>query len=156
MRVDQSPDDLTEGKHDVEEELGDQDEADGAAASATDVISAETVEEILRKYAIPAYASKAIPVPLRVRRVHFAGVKRLPATHQLAAGHDVIVPADGFAMDTADPAPCSDFDGAEWVAAVPAAADDVDITGDEPAEGDETESTGGRRTRVRSQFVPSS
>lgn len=89
------------------------------AASAADVISAEAVEEILATYDIPAYASTAIPVPLRVARVHFAGVKRLPVTHQLAAGYDVIVP-DGDA-------------------GVPTTAEDVDPGGDEPDEGDEVE-----------------
>lgn len=109
------------------------------AASAADVISAEAVEEILAKYDIPAYASTAIPVPLRVARVHFAGVKRLPVTHQLAAGYDVIVPHEDPAAETTDPALQAHDDEADGDAGVPTTAEDVDPGGDEPDEGDEVE-----------------
>lgn len=119
-----------------EEQDFDEDVAGAAAAGTADVISAETVDEILEKHGIPAYASKAIPVSLRVGRVHFAGVKRLPATHQLAVGYDLIVPDEDSAMDAADPAPRPDDVEADADAGVLTTANEADTGGDdEPAEG---------------------
>ncbi|MUL84769.1 MULTISPECIES: hypothetical protein [unclassified Mycolicibacterium] len=140
-RVDQSLDDLTERKRDVEEELGDQDDADGAAADdAADLISAEAVEEILNNCGIPSYASKAVPVSLRAQRIHFSGVKVLPATHRLAAGYDVILPEEeDSATGTSGPASRPEAAEAEPDLGV-TAVDEVDPLDDEPAEGDEAES----------------
>lgn len=123
-----------------EERDFDEDDAGAAAPGTADVISAETVDEILEKHDIPAYASKAIPVSLRVSRVHFAGVKRLPAVHQLAVGYDVILPDEDSASDSADRVQhADDADSHVGCSAASAADDDADAGGgDEPAEGEVT------------------
>ncbi|RLV55972.1 hypothetical protein D9V41_08730 [Aeromicrobium phragmitis] len=54
------------------------------------MLSSEDVEDILSANGIPTSASPATPVPLRVTRIHFSGVKVLPADHPLAAGHELI------------------------------------------------------------------
>lgn len=136
-RLDQPVDDLTEGKQDAESERVD--DADAVAADdADDPISPETVEEILKNYGIHSYASKAIPVSLRAQRVHFSGVKVLPATHRLAAGYDVILPDDDSATDTSEPAPLPEAAEAELDFG-PTAIDDVDPPDGGPTKGDETE-----------------
>ncbi len=139
-RLDQSRDDLTEGKRDVDEERGDQDDAAGAAADdvAAELISAESVEEILKDCGIPSYASKAIPVSLRAQRIHFSGVKVLLATHRLGAGYDVILPDENSATGTSGPAPLPEAAEAELDFGV-TAMDDVDPLDDEPAKGDEAD-----------------
>ncbi|MEZ0384250.1 hypothetical protein [Mycobacterium sp. pW045] len=138
-RLDRPVDNLMDGKQAAESERGDDDDAAAVAADdADDLISPQTVEEILKNYGIPSYASKAIPVPLRVQRIYFSGVKVLPATHRLAEGYDVIIPDDESAADTSEHAALSDaaeaeldFGGAD--------NDEVDPSDDEPSEGGEVE-----------------
>lgn len=82
-------------------------------------LSAGDVEEILSANAVPTSASPATPVPLRVTRIQFSGVKTLPADHPLAAGHKLIEPvgrgADGGdgTSDELDLGLAMDADGAE-------------------------------------------
>lgn len=66
----------------------------GAETEGKNVLSVAEVEEILKANNIPTSASKAIPVPLLAKRIHFSGVKVLPATHSEAAGYDEIKPND--------------------------------------------------------------
>lgn len=54
------------------------------------VLSSEDVEHILSANGVPTSAAPATPVPLRVTRIHFSGVKTLRADHPLAAGHELI------------------------------------------------------------------
>lgn len=73
---------------------------DGAAHDEGPVaLSPEDVEGVLSANAVPTSASPATPVPLRVTRIQFSGVKTLPASHPLAAGHELVEPvgrdADG-------------------------------------------------------------
>lgn len=56
------------------------------------VLSSEDVEVILSASGVPTSASPATPVPLRVKRIHFSGVKVLPADHPLATAHELIEP----------------------------------------------------------------
>lgn len=77
-------------------------------ASVPSELSPDDVERILTTNGIPTSASPATPVPLRVTRIHFSGVKVLSATHPLAAGHEHIDRVDR--------------DGAEDAAAAPAEA----------------------------------
>lgn len=69
--------------------------------SAPMVLSPDDVESILTTNSIPTSASPATPVPLRVTRIHFSGVKVLPATHPLAVGQEHI---DQVGRDGADEA----------------------------------------------------
>lgn len=54
------------------------------------VLSWEDVEHVLSANGVPTSAAPATPVPLRVTRIHFSGVKTLRADHPLAAGHELI------------------------------------------------------------------
>lgn len=105
--------------------------ADGAAGESTPsgavavdvgdpvVLSSEEVEDILSANGVPTSASPATPVALRATRIHFSGVKALPADHPLAAGHELIEPAgrdtDGVdvTVDELDPGLAADANGAE-------------------------------------------
>lgn len=76
-------------------------EADAAEAGVEveSVPSMDEIEEILKANNIPTSASLAIPVPLRATRIHFSGIKSLPATHPEAAGYDPIEPAPARVTD---------------------------------------------------------
>jgi hypothetical protein len=50
-------------------------------------LTADEVDKILQDLDIPIAATKAVPVPLRVTRIHFSGTKMLKPTHPDAAGH---------------------------------------------------------------------
>ena len=73
--------------------------ADGEGPVA---LSSEDVEDILAANGVPTSASPATPVPLRVTRIHFSGVKVLPADHPLAAGHELIDPVGRDAPEDGD------------------------------------------------------
>lgn len=45
-------------------------------------LSVDEIETILRDHKVPTSATKAVPVPLRVKRIHFWGTKELSPTHQ--------------------------------------------------------------------------
>ncbi|WP_253858046.1 hypothetical protein [Prauserella alba] len=47
-------------------------------------LSADEIEAILRDHKVPTSATRAVPVPLRVKRIHFWGTKELSQTHQTA------------------------------------------------------------------------
>lgn len=69
--------------------------AEGDASATGDgpvVLSVDEVEAVLTDNGVPTSASPATPVPLRVTRIHFSGVKVLPATHPLAVGHELVEP----------------------------------------------------------------
>lgn len=99
-------------------ESGSQD-AGAAEGGGPVVLSPEDVEHILSANGVRTSASPATPVPLRVTRIHFSGVKTLPGDHPLAAGHEVVGPvgrdADGDdgTSDELDLGLAADADGAE-------------------------------------------
>lgn len=45
-------------------------------------LSGDEIETILRDHKVPTSATKAVPVSLRVKRIHFWGIKELSPTHQ--------------------------------------------------------------------------
>jgi hypothetical protein len=47
-------------------------------------LSTQKVDETLVHHGVPTSASKAVPVPLRVRRIHFRGIKHLKPDHPSA------------------------------------------------------------------------
>ncbi|SCF19238.1 ATP-binding protein [Micromonospora saelicesensis] len=59
------------------------------------LLAADEVDAILEDLKIPASATKAIPVPLRVTRIHFSGTKLLKPTHPDADGRDAIEVTEG-------------------------------------------------------------
>lgn len=94
----------TKGADDDAVESGPQD------AGATDsggpvVLSSDEVEGILAANGVPTSASPATPVPLRVTRIHFSGVKVLPASHPWAAGHELIEPVGRDVAEGVDGTP---------------------------------------------------
>ena len=50
-------------------------------------LEVEVVDQVLDDLGIPTSASKGMPVGLRVKRVSFAGTKRLSPDHPDAAGY---------------------------------------------------------------------
>ncbi|WP_030489549.1 ATP-binding protein [Micromonospora chokoriensis] len=59
------------------------------------LLAADEVDAILEDLKVPASATKAIPVPLRVARIHFSGTKLLKPTHPDAHGRDAIEVTEG-------------------------------------------------------------
>ncbi|RLP93471.1 ATP-binding protein [Micromonospora sp. CV4] len=59
------------------------------------LLVSDEVDTILEDLRIPTSATKAIPVPLRVTRIHFNGTKLLKPTHPDAAGHQAIEITEG-------------------------------------------------------------
>lgn len=53
------------------------------------ILATQKVDEILADLGIPTSSTKAVPVPLRLTRIHFSGTKQLSPTHPDAAGHRI-------------------------------------------------------------------
>jgi hypothetical protein len=53
------------------------------------ILASQKVDETLIDLGIPTSFTKAVPVPLRLTRIHFRGTKQLNPTHPDAAGHKV-------------------------------------------------------------------
>lgn len=79
----------TEGADGGEATRSPQDAAPSESAGRV-LLTAAEVEDVLSANGVPTSASPATPVPLRVTRIYFSGVKTLPADHPLAAGHELI------------------------------------------------------------------
>jgi hypothetical protein len=92
--------DAVEAREDTSGEKGAEGDEDALAFVEADGVRlpAEEVETILSRHNIPTTASRAIPVPLRVTRVQFAGIKVLPVTHQDAVGHNPLTDAELAAL----------------------------------------------------------
>lgn len=76
------------------------------------ILTAVEVDEILADLGVPTSATKAVPVPLRLTRIHFSGTKMLDPGHPDALGYEA--EGDGFPVgDDAVAADGVDNDGSD-------------------------------------------